>query len=79
MVHTRSDPHTTWRHARTLRASKPAAITETADSVLLSPELAAGIRRVKEVRGIGVRNGNWLTEKFRDAVNDRMGIAPKGF
>ena len=34
---------------------------EAADSGLLSPELAAGIRRVKEVRRIGVRVGNWLT------------------
>src|SRR5215469_5357494 len=34
---------------------------EDADSGLLSPELAAGIRRVKGVRRIGVRIGNWLT------------------
>ncbi len=34
---------------------------EAADSGLLSPELAAGIRRVKGVRQIGVRIGNWLT------------------
>ncbi len=34
---------------------------EAADSGLLSPELAAGIRRVKGVRRIGVRPGNWLT------------------
>ena len=34
---------------------------EAADSGLLSPELAAGIRRVKGVRRIGVRVGNWLT------------------
>lgn len=34
---------------------------EAADSGLLSPELAAGIRRVKGVRQIGVRVGNWLT------------------
>jgi site-specific recombinase XerC len=34
---------------------------ETADAGLLSPELAAGIRRVKGVRRIGVRLGNWLT------------------
>jgi integrase len=34
---------------------------EAADSGLLSPELAAGIRRVKGVRQIGVRLGNWLT------------------
>jgi integrase len=34
---------------------------EAADSGLLSPELAAGIRRVKGVRRIGLRRGNWLT------------------
>jgi integrase len=34
---------------------------EAADSGLLSPELAAGIRRVKGMRRIGVRVGNWLT------------------
>src|SRR5215813_2826864 len=34
---------------------------EAADSGLLSPEVAAGIRRVKGVRRIGVRVGNWLT------------------
>ncbi len=34
---------------------------EAPDSGLLSPELAAGIRRVKGVRRIGVRLGNWLT------------------
>lgn len=34
---------------------------EAADSGLLSPELAAGIRRVKGVHRIGIRVGNWLT------------------
>ena len=34
---------------------------EAADAGLLSPELAAGIRRVKGGRRIGVRLGNWLT------------------
>ena len=34
---------------------------EAADTGLLSPELAAGIRRVKGVRQLGVRIGNWLT------------------
>ena len=34
---------------------------EAADTGLLSPELAAGIRRVKGVRRLGVRVGNWLT------------------
>jgi len=34
---------------------------EAADTGLLSPELAASIRRVKGVRRLGVRLGNWLT------------------
>jgi hypothetical protein len=34
---------------------------EAADSGLLSPELAAGIRRVKGVKQLGSRLGNWLT------------------
>jgi len=34
---------------------------EAADSGLLSPELAAGIRRVKGPKNLGVRLGNWLT------------------
>ena len=34
---------------------------EAADAGLLSPELAAGIHRVKGVRKLGSRLGNWLT------------------
>lgn len=34
---------------------------EAADCGLLSLDLAAGIRRVKGVKKIGVRLGNWLT------------------
>jgi site-specific recombinase XerD len=34
---------------------------EAADSGLLSPELAAGIGRVKGVKQLGFRSGNWLT------------------
>jgi len=34
---------------------------EAADSGLLSSDLAAGIRRVKGVRNLGMRLGNWLT------------------
>ena len=34
---------------------------EAADSGLLSPELAAGIRRVKGAKKLGVRLRNWLT------------------
>jgi site-specific recombinase XerC len=33
---------------------------EAADSGLLSPELAAGIRPVKGVKQLGSRSGNWL-------------------
>jgi site-specific recombinase XerD len=36
-------------------------VYEAADSGLLSPELAAGIRRVKGSKKLGVRLGNWLT------------------
>jgi site-specific recombinase XerC len=34
---------------------------EAADSGMLSPELAAGIRRVKGVKQLGSRLGNWLS------------------
>jgi site-specific recombinase XerD len=34
---------------------------EAADSGLLSPELAAGIQRVKGAKKLGARLGNWLT------------------
>src|ERR1700686_3834111 len=36
---------------------------EAAESGLLSPELAASIRRVKAPKKLGVRLGNWLTAK----------------
>jgi site-specific recombinase XerD len=36
---------------------------EAADSGLLSPELAAGISRVKGVKQLGFRSGNWLSAK----------------
>jgi site-specific recombinase XerD len=35
---------------------------EAADSGLLSPELAAGISRVKGVKQLGHRSGNWLSQ-----------------
>jgi integrase len=47
---------------------------------LLSPELAAGIRRVKGVRRIGVRVGNWLTAEQAKrllAVADRGSLRGK--
>ena len=47
---------------------------EAADSGLLSPELAAGIRRVKGVKQLGVRAGNWLTlEQARSLLSKSDG------
>src|SRR5216110_2909749 len=34
---------------------------EAADNGLLDPELAAGISRVKSVKSVGIRVGNWLS------------------
>lgn len=36
---------------------------ECADNGLIPPELAAGIARVKGVKSLGVRTGNWLTSE----------------
>ncbi len=41
---------------------------EAADSGLLSPELAAGIRRVKGARQLGLPIGNWLTAEQGKAL-----------
>jgi hypothetical protein len=41
---------------------------EAADCGLLSPDLAAGIRRVKGVKKLGVRLGNWLTTEQGQAL-----------
>ena len=41
---------------------------EAADSGLLSPELAAGITRVKGVKQLGFRCGNWLTSEQSSEV-----------
>jgi site-specific recombinase XerD len=41
---------------------------EAADSGLLSPELAAGIRRVKGAKYVGVRLGNWLAAEQARAL-----------
>jgi site-specific recombinase XerD len=41
---------------------------EAADSGLLSSDLAAGIRRVKGVKKLGVRLGNWLTTEQGKAL-----------
>jgi site-specific recombinase XerC len=50
---------------------------EPADSGLLSPELAAGISRVKGVKQLGFRSGNWLSaeqssEVLKYACGDSM-------
>jgi site-specific recombinase XerD len=47
---------------------------EAADCGLLSPDLAAGIRRVKGGKKIGVRLGNWLTAE----QSQTLWQAPKG-
>jgi site-specific recombinase XerD len=41
---------------------------EAADSGLLSPEVAAGIRRVKGAKYLSVRLGNWLTAEQARAL-----------
>ena len=50
---------------------------EAADAGLLSPELAAGISRVKGVKQLGFRSGNWLSveqssEVLKHACGDGM-------
>jgi site-specific recombinase XerD len=44
---------------------------EAADSGLLSPELAAGISRVKGVKQLGFRSGNWLSADQSSEVLSR--------
>jgi site-specific recombinase XerD len=46
---------------------------EAADSGLLSPELAAGISRVKGVKQLGFRSGNWLTAEQCSQVLKQAG------
>jgi integrase len=46
----------------------PLLAYEAADCVLLSADLAAGIRRVKGVKKLGVRVGNWLTAERCQAL-----------
>src|ERR1700731_2540829 len=63
---------TAWRVALEARKLGPISINvritavrklavEAADNGLLAPELAAGIARIKGVRSMGVRVGNWLS------------------
>ena len=45
---------------------------EASDTGLLSPKLAAGIRRVKGAKRLGVRIGNWLTiEQAKSLVQEQ--------
>jgi site-specific recombinase XerD len=48
---------------------------EASDTGLLSPELAAGIRRVKGAKRLGVRIGNWLTVEQSRTL---LGGSPSG-
>src|SRR2546428_2632794 len=51
---------------------------EASDCGLLSPDLAAGIRRVKGVRRLGVRLGNWLTpEQGRRLLDCAVPATPR--
>lgn len=53
---------------------------EAADCGLLSADLAAGIRRVKGVKKLGMRLGNWLTAEQGHALwqaPDRQGLKGK--
>jgi integrase len=56
-----------------LAAVRPLAY-EAADTGLLSPDLAADIRRVKGAKRLGVRIGNWLTVEQARAL--LQGLAP---
>src|SRR5207245_1221759 len=47
---------------------------EAADTGLLSPELAAGIRRVNGARKLGVRLGNWLTADEAKALLESVDV-----
>src|SRR3989475_4092945 len=52
---------------------------EAADTGLLSPELAAGIRRVKGAKRLGVRIGNWLTiEQARGLLQEQPSEGLRG-
>src|SRR6267142_2072678 len=41
---------------------------EAVDNGLLAPELAAGISRVKSVKSVGIRTGNWLSVRQAQAL-----------
>ena len=49
---------------------------EASDCGLLSPDLAAGIRRVKGVKKIGLRLGNWLTPEQSGGNTEQIQFLP---
>ena len=52
---------------------------EAADTGLLSPELVAGIRRVKGIKRLGQPVGNWLTaQQGRQLLTTSEGESPRG-
>src|SRR5881396_4256044 len=48
---------------------------EAADNGLLDPELAAGISRVKSVKSVGIRVGNWLSLRQAQALVSAPDVA----
>jgi site-specific recombinase XerD len=48
---------------------------EAADNGLLAPDLAAGIRRVKSVKSVGIRVGNWLSQRQAQTLLNAPDIA----
>lgn len=51
---------------------------EASDTGLLSPDLAAGIRRVKGAKRLGVRIGNWLTIDQSRTLLGKPSDSPRG-
>jgi site-specific recombinase XerC len=52
-------------------------VHEAADAGLLSPEPAAGISRVKGVKQLGFRAGNWLSaEESSQVLSHAYGTSP---
>ena len=50
-------------------------VYEASDCGLLSPDLAAGIRRVKGAKRLGVRVGNWLcAEQGKTLIAAPLGL-----
>jgi hypothetical protein len=47
---------------------------EASDAGLSSPELAAGIKRVRGVKQLGVRLGNWLTAEQGRALMEAPSV-----